>query len=190
MQSLQADLLGDRVPHVCCLLSKKQDRDHRVLDICCDSKCFVAFQQTWHWHGEMQFSIDWRWRSGSVGQALVSTPNYMYNRHMFSLWIVESLPQFELVAFHDTSAKWFGDIVKVGNLIKIKPCISFSDHRMILFVLLSNLWSLIRNAIFYIEFCRVSLIPESAQATTSCNIVANANTYFDHIFDRPSYFMI
>ncbi|KYQ51240.1 Epidermal growth factor-like protein 7 [Trachymyrmex zeteki] len=27
-----------------------------------------------------------------------------------------------------------------------------------------------RNAIFHIEFCRVSLIPEPAQATTSCNI--------------------
>jgi len=42
------------------LLSLEQemnvDRDHRVLSIhCCDSKCSVAFQQTRHRHGEMQF---------------------------------------------------------------------------------------------------------------------------------------
>lgn len=83
----------DRVLRVCCFLSKKRDRDHRVLGICCcDSKCSVAFQQTRHRHGKMQFSIAWWWRSGSVGQAFLSMPNYMYDRHMFSLWIVESLP--------------------------------------------------------------------------------------------------
>ena len=75
---------------------------------------------------------------------------------------VEGLPLFVL----DVVA-----ILLLNDLaIYYQGLILLPGRRMILFFLLPKYWSLIRNAIFHIEFCRVSLIPEPAQATTSRNI--------------------
>lgn len=173
----EADLLGNRSRSSWLLPLEHEtnvDRDHCVR--CCDSKCSVAFQQTRYRHGEMQFSMAWRWRSGSVGRTFVSTPNYMYDCHTYPLRIVESLP----LSVHVVMILLLNDS---GDTIRIESCFQVIERSF----LLPKYWSLITNAIFRIEFLSRKLNSSSNNAIMS---VANANTYFERVFNRPSYFTI
>jgi len=155
------------------------DRDHRVLGIrCCDSKCRVAFQQTRQRHGEMQFSM-------ADDDEVILSQKHLSRR-----------PIIYTIAIHFLYESWRERLTTILPLSDIwwhfrnfffMPL----GYRMNLFIsLLKFLRSLlIKNAKFYIDFCHVNLIPKPTRAI-SCNIVINANTYFDCIFDQPLYFMI